>query len=272
MTRHALLEARDSLVTFPAAPDSLHRIRQSLEDPKTSLETISDLIIGDEGLHSGLIGLQRVPFFGTVSALPGLGETLRVLGREKVGWAVGILAAFQTLRPRDAIGQDLADALWTRSSRVAATAVKIAVGLAMRDLGGVARVRSLDRLYAAGLLHDVGWLVLAARDSLACQQIDAETKLGGTDRRELERAHFGFAHDEIGGAFCLQWSFDREFVLAVRDHHRPERQDLAMLDHLHLGEVVVRRQSGDPEKPSAPAMTRRRLTLDELDRFAEMPG
>ncbi len=97
-----------------------------------------------------------------------------------------------------------------------------------------------NRAYTAGLLQNVGHLVLARYARATSLLVQAEVARGAT-LLEAETAILGLNHAEIGARLAEKWNFSESLVDPIRHHHAPE---LAQLDRrlacvTHLGEVVT---------------------------------
>jgi len=110
-------------------------------------------------------------------------------------------------RADDAVAQSL----WAHS---------LATGLAADELGKTAGGAAAGDAFIAGLLHDIGKLVLHLSDPAAF------ATLGVFDDAE-ERRLFGVTHSEVGGSLAEKWGLEPDIVQAILGHHGAENDDLA---------------------------------------------
>jgi HD-like signal output (HDOD) protein len=115
--------------------------------------------------------------------------------------------------------------------------------------------RRAERFFVAGILHDIGRLLLfalrpdAAREALARSRTEGEPLIVG------EHAAFGFDHAEAGGAILEAWKLPEDLQAIVRCHHAPAEaghyQRGAAL--VHVADVIATSMkignSGDPAVP-----------------------
>jgi putative nucleotidyltransferase with HDIG domain len=123
-------------------------------------------------------------------------------------------------------------------------------------------------VFAAGILHDVGKLVVAEFLGNAMPEI-LERVGGDVLWEEAEREVLGLTHSEIGFWFASRWKFPGELADAVRWHHDPAEAVLHR-DHasaVHLGDVIAHRSgatgSGRRDVPEPSAVALQVLHVDE---------
>ena len=80
-----------------------------------------------------------------------------------------------------------------------------------------------DIAFTAGLLHDIGKLILTVYvqevGSFILKKVDQEN----LSYRELEEIIIGFDHATVGGYIAQQWNLPDDLVEAITHHHTPER-------------------------------------------------
>jgi putative nucleotidyltransferase with HDIG domain len=100
---------------------------------------------------------------------------------------------------------------------------------------------------AAGLLHDIGKLVLinGCRDEYA--QIWKKHRSSGVPLQRLEREAFNVTHADVGGALLILWGFPWHIVEAVSFHHKPQKTDLASCEtvmSVHMADCMAHSVAG----------------------------
>jgi HD-like signal output (HDOD) protein len=155
-----------------------------------------------------------------------------------------VTVGFQALRrvliaasARSAFRTDVrvAETLWAHAFLTSLAADELAA-LAHRPRGGPE--------FLAGLLHDVGRLVLHVADptGYACVSTD------GDDAHERET--YGFTHAEIGACVVHEWGVEDEVVDAILTHHDPQSEPARRLGVAHA--IARRIQGGDPSEDGSP--------------------
>lgn len=112
-----------------------------------------------------------------------------------------------------------------------------AIGTAMicEKLAGLTGLIVPDMAYTAGLLHDIGKVVLDQYLGNAYPFFYRRTQLEGDELVTVEREAFGIGHDEVGEMLAKQWSLPDHIVEIIRYHHYPE---YASSDNINLAHLV----------------------------------
>lgn len=137
--------------------------------------------------------------------------------------------------------------------------------LASGLLARVTQTGDRHRAYTAGLLQDVGELVLARFAAGRESAFDAEIQ-NGTPRLEAERIVYGLDHAEVGARLAQHWSFPELLIDTIRHHHRPEKAtvDPMLCFLVHLGSQVVNEYEREEGIDAGPAFECSDAALDEL--------
>jgi putative nucleotidyltransferase with HDIG domain len=115
----------------------------------------------------------------------------------------------------------------------------LAVGLAAKALAASAGLNP-DHAFTAGLLHDIGRLVL-----VTCFPDHYRTVVENRAKSDdflvaREREELGFDHADVGAALAKRWKFSPEVSEAVRAHHQPWRPDaLPLVALIHVADVTA---------------------------------
>jgi HD-like signal output (HDOD) protein len=174
---------------------------------------MADLIRLDPAFAERVLRIAGLPPLGSREKIGGVFQALAILGPDRLKGIV------MTVALRDVLADVLADRLLLRCWRHS-----LACALLCEEMAK-ARWLDPDRYYTAGLLHEMGRLLLLAtypRDyATLLQAVDAA---GGEcpDLLDCERRRFGADHCEIGHCLAKDWRFDDELREAIGAHHRPE--------------------------------------------------
>jgi putative nucleotidyltransferase with HDIG domain len=199
--------ARKNLPTIPVV---LARVLQLVDADKANGKELIEVIEHDQALTAKILRLANSAFFGQSRRVATIQRAVVLLGFTTVrNLALGV-------KVWDVLGAGIArsrvDELWSHA---------VAVGLATRSLAGRLRAGDPEEGFTAGLLHDVGRLVLAMRFRDEYWRV-----VGGAGEvqpiHEQEAATFGVDHAEVAGWMLEAWSLPPTIVDAVRLHHAPE--------------------------------------------------
>lgn len=198
--------ARRNLPTIPAV---LSRIITLVEGETTNARHLVDVIERDQALTGKILRLANSAFFGQSRRVATIPRAILLLGFSTVrNLALGV-KVWDTLA--GGIAKQRLEDLWVHS---------VSVALATKLLSARLCDGDPDEAFTAGLLHDVGRLVIAARFKdgyWTAIERDATTPVD-----EIERSSFGVDHAEVGSWLFEAWNLPPGIVEAVRRHHDAE--------------------------------------------------
>ncbi|MEQ8762646.1 MAG: response regulator [Planctomycetota bacterium] len=244
-----------SLGALPILPDIFSRIQAAVQDPKFSIQDIGDIVAQDIGLSTKILQIVNSAFFGLRTKVSSPGQATCLLGLEIVKALVLTAAIFDSADFDEDSGIDF-DELWRHSNMVGALA---------RRLGKAEGQDKafMDLAFLAGLLHDVGRLVLACN---LPARLGAAVRRAGEDRFSLwkcEAEELGSSHAEIGAYLLGLWGMPDSIVEATAFHHHPDdclHEGFAVLTAVHAADALLRETDGGPPLESVS-----RGYLDRLD-------
>ena len=136
---------------LPSPPGIALRIIELAQDPEADITTAADIIAIDMALSARMLRIANSPLYASRRRIENLGQALTMLGlNATVSLALGFTVTQGLTAPGD--GQDLRERAWRRS---------ILSALAASLLGQARGLRKAEELMLAGLLQDLGILVLA---------------------------------------------------------------------------------------------------------------
>ncbi len=193
--------------------DTTARALALLNDPSATLADLSELIRRDGIVATAVLRLANSAAYRGHSLIETVPQATSRLGMSKcrqVLVAVGVRDAFRA--PTAAVA-DACDALHRHAlfTGTLATHLNALSGLGFRG----------DE-FTAGLLHDIGRVVLCARAPAAFARIDPMTFIEDAGTPTLERAAVGTDHCELGLEFARANSLPQPIADAIRHHHNPK--------------------------------------------------
>ena len=113
-----------------------------------------------------------------------------------------------------------------------------------------------ERLFVAGLLHDIGKLILSHRMPNEMREVIARMRNEERPDQDIEREIFGFDHADVGGELLKVWQMPKTLAQAVLHHHRPNEADEAIMDvclvHIANGMTMIAEQGMEVESQVEP--------------------
>ncbi len=206
-----LIAQIDALPSLPRLYlEFLNEIRRN----SPSTERLSEIISQDIGLCSKLLQLVNSAFFGLPRKVDQVEEALLYLGLENVRALVLSIQVFG-LFDQVSVRTFSAEALWEHSFRV---------GVLARNIASFEKrpTDEIETTFTAGLLHDVGKLVLVTGVPRAWQESLEAAATKHIPLWQAERNRLAAHHAEVGAALFALWGISDPVVEAVAFHHEPE--------------------------------------------------
>ncbi len=190
-------------------PDICMRLQELIARQASVLE-IADVIALDPALTARLLRLANSPFYNFSSQVETVSRAVRLIGTNELynlALATAAVAAFQRV-PRELLDMDK---FWEHA---------VLTGLIARGLGKRSGFRQGERLFAAGLLHNLGLLVMLEQQPEACAAY--LTRAEGGIRPDLQQVQFGFVLADLGHALMTIWRLPPTLTEIVKHQHQPE--------------------------------------------------
>jgi HD-like signal output (HDOD) protein len=244
---------------LPGLPASYFEVIKTAESPNASVESIAEVIARDPALTARLLQMVNSPACGLAEKITNPREAVSMLGIETVKSLVLCLQLFAQAAPVEGASLSL-DQLWRHSFNVA----KLAARVVLRCIGSE---RMASDAYTAGLLHNIGQIVLAtnlAREysvvvetarNLKCPLQEAELKLMGVTRHQI-------------GAYLLGlWGMPLPLLESTALHDTPsltKAVEFSVLTAVHVANVLASEQTGRIEGLLPPKLDAEYLATLEL--------
>jgi putative nucleotidyltransferase with HDIG domain len=234
-----------SLQDLPSLPRTYAELRRILSDPEASIDHVVRVVELDVAICAKVLQLVNSAFFGVTREIVDIKTAVSYLGITILQNLVLSVEVFRTFRPNKEIAGFSLEEFHQHCHLVARIASEIA------QMGGVS-----SAVVVAGLLHDVGKLVIAERapDHFA-RALAGERQ----DKRPLftiEEELIGVSHAEVGAYLLSLWGLPSPVVEAVAHHHHPERvpQDrLDMTSVTYISNLLAREQSYQDQDGTSPS-------------------
>lgn len=218
---------------FPAMPPICGHLLAKIKDPDVDFRDLAEEVKYDPGMTANILKLANSAYFGSTGEVSSIHNAIVRLGVLKVFQLVTAAAASKVLK-RELAGYDLRAEDLLRHS--------VWVAIAAGELADALGVQTPDVLFTAGLLHDVGKLVL---DEVVGEEAaglrEAMRDVNASDSFELiEQKFFGMDHAEAGAMILTKWKFPEVLIAAVRWHHEPEKTEglQDVVNMVHIADVL----------------------------------
>lgn len=208
-----LLRVLSRIDRLPSVPSLYLEITQALESPDVTVDDICKIISKDVGMTAKVLQMTNSAFFGLPRRVTNLERALGLLGLETIKVLVITVEIF-SMHAHASVPGFSVHILWDHSSGVASLAKAIAREEKQDQMG-------VDDSFTAGMLHDVGKLVLATNLPENYRRVLTLMHEKDTSLMNAEREIFGTTHAEVGGYLMGLWGLPDTIVEAITFHHAP---------------------------------------------------
>jgi len=214
-------------------PDVYLRINRLIEDPNSSSADLAKAISQDAAFTIRLLKVANSSLYSFPSSVDTVHKAVTIIGTAQVR---SLALSLTVARQFNVLLNDLVsmENFWKHS---------LLCALCARLLGREARRCDPDALFTAGLLHDIGELILFNRRPDQSREVVLKV-LDSQDELPIhvaEQQVFGFDHSDVGGALARQWQLPEVLQACIAHHHALEhasrhKREVALV---HLANVLA---------------------------------
>ncbi|CAM2068211.1 HDOD domain-containing protein [Sulfidibacter corallicola] len=229
-------EAMEKLDQFPPFTNATLAIIDLLANGDYDTDQLAALIETDLTLAARCLKQINAPIYGfKEDQVTDIRRAVTLLGSETI-YSIALETSLQKVLKHPLEGYQAKIGEFRRHS------LRTAIG-ARRMMRFLFEGRQAEEAYAAGLLHDIGKVVLS--DLLGSRIDEARQTLKDQPNKDflvLEKTLFDLTHPEIGATLAKRWNLPPSLETAIRYHHRPseapqEHRDLCLA--VHFGDMFA---------------------------------
>lgn len=213
-------------VDFPAAPEVVVRLSRLLAEEWVTDEQLAEVMALDAGISARVLRLANSVYFRG-SGVKSIEEAVLRVGVDGVRDVVFALSLLRSFKP---LHFDY-HAFWRHGLGVAQTVLIL-------QHHALALNAPIPEAYAAGLLHDIGMLVLDRTLGAGYGGIIAKAREQARPLFEVEREVLGTDHAEVGGRLLEVWRMPTALAQAVSCHHTPLEVDSRAGHLVYLADCI----------------------------------
>lgn len=212
--------------SLPTLPAVAQEVTQMIEDTNVSAQQLAYTIARDQALAGKLLRLVNSSFYGFPRRISSISNAIVLLGFNVVKSLLISVSVFEMMRTAMA-------GLWEHS---------LGCALATRIICRHLPQCNAEELAVAGLLHDIGKVVIATEASEAYESVQILIRQDRQPDHVAEKQILGIDHAEIGGALLDAWNLPLVLQHPVRYHHHPFKTEEHCLAAVivHLADLLIR--------------------------------
>jgi len=197
---------------LPPVPQTYHALTLALAGPHNSLRNVERIIEADVAISAKILQLVNSAFFGTARSITNVQTAVCHLGINTLKNLVLSVEVFRVFAPKRPLKGFSLEDLQRHARLTSYIAARLPVPNHLIDIAVV-----------AGMLHDVGKLIMAWKLPERFKKLMAEGREEQCPLYKAEERQYGFSHAEIGAYLLGLWGLPYAVVEAVALHHAPSR-------------------------------------------------
>jgi HD-like signal output (HDOD) protein len=219
---------------LPSPPDILAILQRRAGDQEAPIGEIEGLLRQDPALVARLLRLVNSSFFALRHKVNNIGHAVALVGFRTLRSLIFAAFADEVFRNEMPVYGYARRGLWRHAVRCAFTARLLA-------LRGVLDRSEAEDLFIAGLLHDLGKLLLWPTLRHCAEEFDQAMRASDGNLVASERAVCGMDHAAAGALVARRWNLAESLVETIAHHHDPTQAPLhpALVSAVHLVNWVL---------------------------------
>ncbi len=218
-----------SVRDLPSLPAVVAELLATMEQEDVDSHALAAKIALDQALTAKTLRLANSSFYGLQSKVTTIQQAISVLGFHSIRTLVTACSVTASFAPVKGADFDF-PAFWRHAIGSAVCARVLAPRCGLNP----------DTAFTAGLLHDLGTLVLCTRFPDDYRRVEAYRREHDCVTSAAQTAVFGIDHAAVGSALAAHWKFPLPIQAAVAGHHAPAPAGPTSLATLiHLANIVA---------------------------------
>ena len=219
-----------SVLKVAALPAVAMKFSEAIRDPLTSNNDLENIISEDSALASKVLMLSNSALYNFPSKIDTISKAITIVGHKQLNELIlscSIVEMFKDI-PQDVINMDM---FWRHNIAVATTA---------RILASYRREQNIEKFFTAGLLHDIGKLILFVEAPQYATEVIKQHAENNELMHKVEKNVMGFDHAKLGAMLLKKWKLPDDVVSSVYYHHMPSvcLGDIVGPSIVHIADII----------------------------------
>lgn len=209
MLNQKIISRLESLRELPSIPNVLSEVLQAVDNLDLSAKSLAHIIEKDQALTARVLRVANSPFYGFSRKIATIDLAIVILGLNTIK---EIVLSLVLKRFFASISKHLFDVhgFWNYS---------IYCGTAAKYLARKLDYRLSGEAFVAGLMHDIGILILIQYFASEFKLIREVQKKKSIALLDAEKEVLNSHHGEIGAWLAERWQLPQQLCEAIREHH-----------------------------------------------------
>ncbi|PWB71589.1 HD family phosphohydrolase [candidate division GN15 bacterium] len=201
---------------LPTPPVVFHQIQKVLNDPKVSAAQVAAILAEDPAMSVKVLKMTNSAFYGLSREIESVKQAVVIIGMEAIRNLV-LSASVLDMFKGKTTDQEFQEKFWRHS---------LATAFCSRILARKLRSKGIvdpDAAFSAGLLHDIGKIVLCCFLPTEYEKYVQEREQDRSAASyQIEEKALGYTHAQIGSLLAVQWKLPTKLGESITFHHQPE--------------------------------------------------
>lgn len=223
----------DKIVGLPTLPLMLNTLNRLMLNPRTSAKEVAQVISSDPAITAKVLRVVNSSFYGFPNRITTITHAIVILGFNTIKSIVLSSSMFDVFKKgAHSDSFDRTD-FWKHS---------IGVGAGAKVIGKTLGYSALEELFIAGLLHDIGKIVLDQHVHESFQEVMKAVRAQNLLMVQAEEKVLGVTHADIGSWLFEKWNLSKGIIETVRCHHNPAlaSENGKPVAIIHLADILCR--------------------------------
>ncbi len=222
-----------SIESLPTIPEAALKISRLADNENTTVQEIVSVINEDPAIASQLLKVANSPFYGFLGEVSNIDHAVALLGFREIKSVALASAILSNHFSGSRVVDKQLKQLWKHSTLT---------GFVARLLGDQLGDPDIASLFLAGLIHDLGSIIIIRYMQEEYKILLAQIDSNGGDVSALEKKILGASHSEIGALALKKWKFPPKLISSTLYHHQPWRDQgfTSLSTMIHYADALVR--------------------------------
>jgi HD-like signal output (HDOD) protein len=243
LSNESIKKILSQIESLPSMPSIYTEIMEEMHSDDPSIKKVGDIIAQDVSMTAKILQVVNSVFFGLARKISSTQQAVILLGLESIKALVLSVKIFAEFSQKKFSWFNI-DTLFNHSMAVSKYSQTIVKKEKLEQ-------EIINFSLMAGLLHDLGKLILATNFQKPYKQLLAEAQSSRHSLWDLEYEAFGTSHAEIGAYLMGLWNLENPIIEAIAFHHCPEKsmnRNMGLLTAVHMGDALAHEpRNPDPD-------------------------
>jgi putative nucleotidyltransferase with HDIG domain len=213
----------EEIKDLPSIPQNIYELEKLCVTPDVSFKDINDKIIMDPALSASVLRLANSAGFISRKKINSVLDAVKVIGLKNLRAILVASSARKILDEKYSMYKEI----WNHCNKVAFYAKNLAIRFGYQKL--------TEQVYLAGLLHDLGKIVLLSTSGALSEWISTVTMQRSIRSSTIiEELSIGISHSTIGEMIARKWNLPEYLIESIKNHHSPMNKNEKYSDIVNI--------------------------------------